>query len=815
MSDLVKYAFRHWGYLQADLDPFKRITPIGHRDLDTATGPVADEFRSHYCGKIGVEFMHIPYPDRIDWLAQKFESSRPATPDPNFVFRRLASAKLFESFLHIRYVGTKRFSLEGTTALIPLMDSIMERAADSGFEYIMIGMSHRGRLNVVHHIACIEPSTIFVGFEDVDPRSMLGSGDVKYHKGATGIYETQSGKKLEVHLGSNPSHLEAINPVLTGRARARQNRLSDRARKKVLVVLLHGDAAFAGQGVTAETLNYADLPGFRVGGTIHIIVNNLIGFTAKPRYLHSGHFASDVAKRLPIPIFHINGESPDEVVWAGATAMDYRATFQSDVVLDLIGYRRYGHNEADDPSITSPALYEQIKEHTSLHHEYARSHNISEENITQAEEQLLQKFEEGHRRAQTLDKYPALRALPDYWSNYVGGPYSNSFEVETAVSHERLLAVTNCLANVPEGFSLNPKVIKLLEQRKEMGAGKRAVDWGMAELLAFGSLLSEGVPVRVTGQDSRRGTFASRHAVYYDTKTEEQYIPLCHLSPEQGKFDIYDSMLSEFAALGFEYGFSREYPEALVCWEAQFGDFVNGAQTIIDQFISAAEDKWSILTGLTVLLPHGFEGQGPEHSSARIERFLQLAAEDNMQICYPSTAAQYFHLLRRQVLRKWRKPLIVFTPKSMLRAKPASSLIADFTSGKFQLVIDDLPEFHSASRILVGSAKIVHELKTERAKRKESDVAILSIEQLYPFPDDELGEILAQYKNARSLVWVQEEPANMGALFFVRPYLEQIFGAKNVTSVKRSPSASPATGSPKAHSFEQETILKFAFAKFS
>lgn len=813
MDQNTKDIFRRWGYLRADIDPFERIRSFPHRDIDAVVSDSKfSELKKIYCSKVGTEFMYIPHPDRTDWLAGVLESGRQSSLSQDFILKRLVSAKIFESFLHTKYIGTKRFGLEGLTAAIPLLDSILNQAADQGVEHIMLGMGHRGRLNVMHHIAGTAAKGIFANFEDLDPRSILGSGDVKYHKGATGTYRTFNGKEIDVRIASNPSHLEAVNPVIQGRARARLNRIGDKDKKKVLVICLHGDAAFAGQGITAETLNYMDLPGFRVGGTINIVLNNMIGFTCKPRYLYSGMFATDVAKRCDVPIFHVNGESPDDVVRVGEIAVDYRNEFKSDVVIDLIGYRQYGHNEVDDPSITSPVLYNQLKDHPFLHFSYGKSIGKTEKDVVALEDEVKENLEEHHGTVSTFVTQPAFAYRQDYWKPYCGGPYNPSLEVDTTVPKETLAKIADGFLKLPTNFTMNEKLRRIIELRVEMGHGTKPIDFGSAEALAFGSLLLQNIPVRLTGQDSRRGTFAHRHAVYYDQVSGEQFIPLQHLQSQQGKFDVYDSMLSEAAAVGFEYGFSRDYPEALVCWEAQFGDFVNGAQIIIDQFITAAEDKWTLLSGLVMLLPHGYEGQGPEHSSARIERFLQLAGEDNIQVCQPSTAAQYFHLLRRQVLRTWRKPLIVFTPKSMLRAKPACSNLEELTNGKFHCVIDDEAQFKSAERVLICTGKIRHELISTRAKNK-ANVAIISLEQMYPFPYQELKEILKQYTNLKSLVWVQEEPANMGALFFVRPFLEEIVGHKRFSSVKRSASASPSTGSPKAHAMEQEALMKLAFAK--
>ena len=813
-SVAVADTFRRWGYLAADLDPLGILRPIGHRSLGEANGPEAEKWRKIYSAKVGAEFMHIPIPERCDWVAEKLENYQ-AKINPQYVLERLVSAERLETFIHGKYVGSKWFSLEGLTGLIPLLDSILERLAESGVEVAMIGMAHRGRLSTLFHMTGKRAAEIFACFEDVDPKSVLGAGDTKYHKGATGVYKGPNEKEIHIHLASNPSHLEAVNPVVMGRVKARQTRLKDSQGKKVVAILVHGDAAFAGQGISAECLNYATIDGFSIGGTIHIIANNLIGFTARPQATFSGHFASDVMKRLPSPIFHVNGESLEDIVRIGQIAADFRMEFHDDVLVDLIGYRRFGHNEMDDPTTTAPLLYEKVKAHPLLHTLYAAQIGVSKEALQEIEDKVINNFKEEHTHALSITKQPQFARLPDYWKSFTGGFYEPQFEVETAVKPERLAEIAERLVAYPDTFNIHPKIKRGLDQRREMAAGNKPLDWGMAEALAFGSLLWEGVPVRVSGQDSRRATFNQRQAVHYDTKTEEIYIPLANLSEAQARFEIYDSMLSEAAAVGYEYGFARDYPEALVCWEAQFGDFVNGAQIPIDQFISAGEDKWQLLSGVTLLLPHGYEGMGPEHSSARIERFLQLCGEDNMQVAYPSTAAQYFHLLRRQALRKWRKPLIVATPKSMLRQPAAASPIEELSNGSFQTIVRDDPQYLEAERILFCTGKIVHELRAERKKAEHNDTSIIALEQLYPFPEDEIAAALAEYASSRIIVWVQEEPANMGALSFVKPQLERLAnGKRNVTTVKRSASASPATGSAKAHAMEQEALIKFAFAKY-
>jgi 2-oxoglutarate dehydrogenase E1 component len=798
-------AFRQWGYLEADLDPLGFLQPAEHPDLQLDS-EFAEKARRVYCSTIGAEFMHIPDPQRRRWIQERLEGPQPEV-DQQHALDQLIRADLFELVLQQRYLGSKRFSLEGVTALIPLVDEILEGAGQRGAIELVMGMSHRGRLNVMAHIARRAPEEVFAGFEDVDPRSVLGGGDVKYHMGATGEYVTRSGARIHIHLVSNPSHLEAVDPVTVGRTRAKQERAGSGGSSKYLPLLVHGDGAFAGQGVFAETLNAADIPAYSVGGTVHVIVNNLIGFTTISRELHSSRFAAQLARRQNIPIFHINAEDVDAVIRVGRLAIEYRYTFGSDVVIDLIGYRRHGHSEVDDPTITQPLIYKAIKDHPPLWELYAEDTGI--EDAKSRAETIKAELEGAQKRASSIRKKPNMRQLPGYWNSFKGGRYKPEYEVETAVSSEELNELTSRLTTYPADFHIHSKVKKLLEQRAEMGTGKRPVDYGMAEALAFASLVKAGTPVRLSGQDSRRGTFNQRHSVLLDIENEQEYVPLQHISENQARCAIYNSTLSEAGILGFEYGYSRDFPEALVLWEAQFGDFANVAQAVIDQFIVAGEAKWDLLSGLVLLLPHGYEGQGPEHSSARIERFLQLAAVDNFQIAQPSTAAQYFHLLRRQALRPWRKPLVVFTPKSMLRHAEASSSIGEFSSGSFLKVRPDT-EASDARRILLCSGKIGHELRMERRKKKDFGVAVTFVEQLYPFPEAELAAELDRFPNAREIVWVQEEPANMGALNYMLPRLRHLAGERSVLSVKRSASPSPATGSAKAHEVEQKALLSLA-----
>ena len=810
--------FRRWGYLQASLDPLGQLLPPQPFPVESAPDEASadtKEARRIYASSIGAEFMHIPSAEKRAWIQQRLESADTTpTIEPARILTDLLRADLFEQVIQQRYLGTKRFSLEGLTVLIPFLDQLFTTAAELGVNRSIFAMSHRGRLNVMVNTINRASRDIFTKFEDVDPRSTLGGGDVKYHTGATGDFITATGKTVHLHLASNPSHLEAVDPVIMGRTRAYQERLAKnrskeeylQARRQVLPMIIHGDAAFAGQGIWAESLNLATLHGYNIGGTIQVIVNNLLGFTALPGESNSSRFASDLAKRLPIPIFHVNAEDPQAVVRIAAIAAEYRQTFHSDVVVDLIGYRRHGHSEVDDPTVTQPLRYAKIKDHPPLFQLYAKQIGIDP-----AEELAYSqgKFLEEQKAATAANRKPKLFDTRDYWKPYYGGALRPDDNPRTGLDTAEIASLTKALTTSPEGFHIHPKLEKLLAQRVEMGTGQKPMDYGMAELLAYASLLKAGTPVRLSGQDSQRGTFNQRHSVFIDIETETRFSPLANIAPTQGRWSVYNSMLSEAACLGFEYGFSRDYPEAFVLWEAQFGDFANGAQIIIDQFLSAGEAKWGLLSGLVMLLPHGYEGQGPEHSSARVERYLQLAAQDNIQIAQPSTAAQYFHLLRRQALRKWRKPLIVFTPKSMLRHLDAMSPASDLTLDAFQNVLPD-NEVTNPRRLLVCTGKIGHNLRVERDKRKLTDVGIIFLEQLYPFPEAELQAALDQHPSATEIVWVQEEPANMGALSYVQPLLKRLAGDRAVLSVKRTAAASPATGSAKAHALEEKTLIDLA-----
>ena len=806
--------YRRWGYLEAQLDPLGQYLEPAPIEAWAATGRDAEEARRYYCGTVGVEYMHIPSADRRRWIQERMEAD-PAPELSDDVRRRiledLTRADIFEQVIQSRYLGTKRFSLEGVTALIPFLDELLDRAAELGATKCLMGMSHRGRLNVMVNTFEKPAVDIFAKFEDVDPRSILGGGDVKYHVGATSEVKVRTGETMALHLASNPSHLEAIDPIAMGRTKAKQIRMERQegadGEEGVLLVTIHGDAAFAGQGIWAETLNLGNVDGFSVGGSIHVIVNNLIGFTAEPEESNSSRYASDLAKRLPIPIFHVNAEDPDAVVRIAALAAEYRYTFGSDVVVDLIGYRRHGHSEVDDPTITQPLRYAKIKEHPALYEIYAKRIGVD---VTERVKELQHEFGEAQRAATKMEKKPVVATLPPYWDPYKGGPYKAEYEVETGLSREEIERLGVGLTSYPDGFHIHAKIQKLLEQRREMTEGKRPFDYGMAEALAFGSLVTAGTPVRLTGQDSQRGTFNHRHSVLVDIEDESLWIPLNHLAEGQAPYDVYNSTLSEAGVLGFEYGYSRDYPETLVLWEAQFGDFANGAQIIIDQFVSSAEDKWGLLSGMVMLLPHGYEGQGPEHSSARVERYLQLTARDNIQVCQPSNAAQYFHLLRRQALRRWKKPLVLFTPKSMLRHPDAVSGVEEFTRERFLPVLPET-EVQDAERLLLCTGKIGHELRMERKKRKDDKTGILFLDQMYPWPEAELAAAIEAHPNAHELVWVQEEPENMGAHSFVMPRLRRLARGRQVLSVKRSASATPATGSAKAHEMEQRTLIELAF----
>jgi 2-oxoglutarate dehydrogenase E1 component len=802
---------RVWGFTDADLD---RDMPGGTMyglDQPATLREIMQRLRTTYCGSIGVEMMHMLDADRRVWLQQRMEPSQNRAPiDPatqKHIYEKLVAAEALENFVHTKYVGAKRFSLEGSEALIPLLDLALERAGLHSVEEVVLGMAHRGRLNVLHNIMGKTAYDIFSEFEDIDPESMFGGGDVKYHLGFSSDHTTRAGHKLHLSLAFNPSHLEAVDPVVVGRVRAKQRRKMDDARQRVLGILVHGDAAFAGQGLVPETLNLSNLRGYRTGGTLHIIVNNQIGFTTSPTASRSTPYCTDIAKEILVPIFHVNGDDPEAVAQVVRLAMDFRREYQSDVVIDMLCYRKYGHNETDDPSFTQPLMYQKIAAMPTPRQVYGKrlieAGVISDAEAEESVKKRAAKLDEDFKKKRT--SRAKVSALAGLWKGYAGGPDAKAEEVDTGVAPDTLARIGERLTTIPDGFHPHNNIQKFIAGRVKMMAGEQPLDWSMGEALAFGTLVDEGVMIRLSGQDSRRGTFTQRHAVFVDRVNESEYMSLEHIRPGQGIMRIYDSPLSEAAVLGFEFGYSLDYPDGLVLWEAQFGDFVNGAQVIIDQFLTSSEDKWNRIAGLVLLLPHGYEGQGPEHSSARMERFLQLCAEDNIQVAYPTTPASYFHLLRRQVLRKWRKPLVVMTPKSLLRLPAATSSLADFQSGRFERILHTGET--SATRILVCTGKVYYDL----VKAQTPTTAILRLEQLYPLSDAALKAALDRYPNATEVVFVQEEPANMGAQFFVIPRLRRVVGTRKLAAASRVESASPATGSPKAHSIEQQNLVKQAF----
>jgi len=859
------HAYRVRGHLMADTDPLE-YKQRRHQDLDVtshgltlwdldryfATGGFGGEpflklrkilgiLRDSYCRSIGVEYMHIQDPEQREWIQSKIEVGYAKTTreEQLRILRKLNAAEAFETFLQTKFVGQKRFSLEGGESVIALLDRVLSRAAEDDLDEVCIGMPHRGRLNVLANIAGKSYGQIFREFEGKqDPKSVQGSGDVKYHLGTEGTFTAEGGATTKVYLAANPSHLEAVNPVLEGIVRAKQDRL-DLAGEDftVLPVLLHGDAAFAGQGVVAETLNLSQLRGYRTGGTVHVVINNQVGFTTSPSSSRSSTYSTDVARMIQAPIFHVNGDDPEACVRVAELAYEFRKEFAKDVVVDMVCYRRRGHNEGDDPSMTQPLMYNLIEAKRSVRKLYTESligrGDITVEDAEAAlrdyQQQLERVFVETKEALKESEAQAAKAADDSYTGTDVEGhtglepPTAQTTDAttrsatETAISPEELKAIGEVFANPPQGFTVHPKLQQMLEKRVA-SISQGGIDWATGELLAFGSLLKEGTPVRLAGQDSRRGTFVQRHAVLIDKNTALEWTPLLYLGEGQGRFWVYDSLLSEFAAMGFEYGYSVERPDALVLWEAQFGDFFNGAQTIVDEFISSSEQKWGQRSSVVLLLPHGYEGQGPDHSSARIERFLQMCAEDNMTVAYPSTPASYFHLLRRQAYARPRRPLIVFTPKSMLRLKAASSMPEDFTTGSFRPVLPDREGATSGTvdRVLLAAGKAVHELEAERTKRGDTRTAILRLEQYYPLPAQELATELEKYPEAE-LVVVQDEPQNQGAWPFLALNLPTALADLGVQRplrvLSRKASASPATGSTKKHQAEQAELVAAAFTR--
>ncbi len=825
--------YRVRGHLIADLDPLRWKPPHTHPELDPATygltiwdlerefftdglagsdvmplGDILGVLRDAYCRRIGVEYMHIQEPDQKRWIQEQVEGVNTALePDEQrHILDRLNAAEAFERFLHTKYVGHKRFGLEGAESAIPLIDELLDQAAQAGTQEAVLGMAHRGRLNVLANIVGKSYRQIFREFEgDVDPDTVQGSGDVKYHVGASGKFVGPSGKELPLTLASNPSHLEAVDPVVEGMTRAKQDLINEHEAFPVLALLIHGDAAFAGQGVVAETLNLSALPGYRVGGTVHLVINNQLGFTTSPEEARSSVYPTDIAKMVQAPIFHVNGDDPEACVRVARLAFGFRQQFHKDVVIDMVCYRRHGHNEGDDPSYTQPLMYKRIENRRSVRKLYTealvRRGDIS---IDEAEKSL-EDFSNRMSHAFEETKQSSPPEQPIARPPTTVGVLAH---IDTGVSRDVLDRVVAALHTYPDDFHVHPKLDKQIQARGKLYDGGE-VDWSLAEAFAFGSLLLEGADIRLSGQDSRRGTFSQRHAVLVDHDDGHEYVPLSHLDASQGRFFVYDSLLSEYAALGFEYGYSVEHKDALVAWEAQFGDFVNGAQITIDQFVVAAEDKWGQTSGLVLLLPHGYEGQGPEHSSARIERFLTLAAEDNIQVANATTAAQYFHLLRRQVRRDIRKPLVVITPKSILRAKTSRSKVEDFESGSFQEVLDDpfVSDPNAVRRVVLCSGKVAYDAMKARDDAS-APVAVVRVEQLYPWPEERIADVLARYEQASEVYWLQEEPENMGPWPFVHSRLHRLLRDDfTLRHVSRVESASPASGSATVHQQEQAELL--------
>ena len=822
-TDPLQYRVRHhpdldvetYGLTLWDLDRTFPTRGLGGKDKMTLR-EILGVLRDAYSRSIGAEYMHIADPEEREWLQKEIETPRRPfdKAELHHIMGRLNAAEAFETFLQTKFVGQKRFSLEGGEAVIPMLDAVLHGAAHDGLDEVAIGMSHRGRLNVLSNLAGKSYGQIFQEFEG-NYGQKLGSGDVKYHLGTEGTYTSRDGETTKVYLAANPSHLEAVNPVLEGIVRAKQDRLERPEEFPVLPVLVHGDAAFAGQGVVTETLNLSELRGYRTGGTIHVIINNQIGFTTLPDSSRSSFYSTDVAKSTQLPIFHVNGDDPEACVRVAEIAFEYRQKFHRDVVIDMVCYRRRGHNEGDDPSMTQPQMYSLIKDLPSTRKQFMET-LLERGDLTEEEtEELVANFQEHLDQAFAATRGDAAPSDADPEANVQGLDLPESQRVSdedqstTAVDASVLERIGKAHTEVPEGFTVHPKLAALLAKREQMST-QGSIDWAFGELLAFGSLLMEGRRVRLAGQDSRRGTFVQRHAVLIDHENGESWTPLSYLSEDQARFNVYDSSLSEFAALGFEYGYSVEDPTALVLWEAQFGDFVNGAQTIIDEFISASEQKWGQRSSVVMLLPHGYEGQGPDHSSARIERFLQLCAEDNMRVAMPSTPASYFHLLRRQAKAEPKKPLVVFTPKSMLRNKAAISSVEDLTTGTFEPVLPDTTVDPSqVTRVLLTSGKVYWDLVAQREKQGITDTAIVRLEQYYPLPVKELTEALAAYPEAE-LVWVQEEPQNQGGWSYMAVNFAVQVG-RTLQVVARPASASPATGSSSSHKREQEELMERAF----
>ncbi|MCH8006466.1 MAG: 2-oxoglutarate dehydrogenase E1 component [Planctomycetes bacterium] len=841
VDDLI-YHYRDIGHLAAQLDPLRTPRPeephvenlrpatfgLDEGDLDELfdpcdlplDGPVALRqiialLKDTYCHHVGVEYMHIQDPAQRRWLQQRMETvrNRPHfSPDQQMrILRELSEADAFENFLNTRYTGKKRFGIDGGESLIPLLDELFEQGPDNDVNAFTIGMAHRGRLNVLVNNLHKAFDQIFTEFAESWTEDFIaGGGDVKYHRGYSSNHQTASGHNIRLTISPNPSHLEFVVPVVLGRARAKQRIRNDTERTQCVPVLIHGDASFPGQGVVAECLNMVRLDGYTVGGAIHIVINNQIGFTTDAKDAYSGRYPTDIAKMTGAPIFHVNGDDPEACVFIARLALAYRQAFKNDVVIDLWCYRKYGHNEGDEPTYTQPLMYERIKKQKPVLHTYAErliaEGRLTRERFDELYERLKTQLDVAQTRTKETPVDSKIKAFGSVWAG-LSGKYSSA-PVATGVPRDTLQRVAEALGSIPEGFAVHRKLQKLLRYRREAVAGDHPLDWAMGELLAYGTLLLEGHAVRLTGQDVKRGTFSHRHAVLFDPKTGAEYEPLNHIQLEQARFCIHNSPLTESACVGFEYGYSLGDPQMLVIWEAQFGDFANVAQVYFDQFIASAEAKWSRYSGLTLLLPHGYEGQGPEHSSARPERVLQLCANNNMQVVNPTTPAQMFHVLRRQLKRSFRKPLIVLTPKSLLRSPHAVSRVDELVNGRFQMVIDDpaVTQPHAISRLLLCTGKIYYDLIDHRQRTGREDIAVVRLEQLYPLPTEELAAIVARYHGVQGVVWVQEEPQNMGAFRFLKSTLWETLDL-DLAYVGRDANASPAVASTKMHRQEQDKIM--------
>ena len=844
VNNLVR-EYRVRGHLIANLDPLgiqcsetPELSPevygLSEEDLNRPYDSTALEnviggtieailtrLKNTYCRSIGVQFMHINRRSIRDWLQRRMESTENRLELPHEVQRRiyarLADASIFEEFVRRKFVGAKTFSLEGAETLIPMLDLALEKAAEHNVKEVVMGMAHRGRLNVMANILKKRAMNIFWSFDDPKPEMNRGGGDVRYHLGYSSDWKTASGDNLHISLCFNPSHLEFVNTVAQGRSRCKQDHLKDQNRQEVLTILIHGDAAFAGEGIVQETLNLSELEGYRTGGTLHIVINNQVGFTTEPQQGRSTTYATDIAKMLQIPIFHVNGEDPEAVAQVVSLAMDFRREFQKDVVIDLYAFRRWGHNEGDEPRFTQPTMYAEIDRRASVREQYLarlmEQGEISQEEAEQIQQDRTEKLESEFEASKHEPFVPDTQTLSANWSEYFGGR-EPAEATDTTYDRDKIADLLDALTRLPDNFSAHKKLKRPMALRREMALGEKPLDWASAEAAAFATLLVNGHPIRMTGQDCERGTFSQRHAVLHDPKTGELYTPLQNLSEDQATIELYNSPLSEAGVLGLEYGYSLDCPDGLVVWEARFGDFWNCAQVIVDQFIASAEDKWNRLSGLIMLLPHGFEGQGPEHCSARVERFLAMAAEHNIQVCQPTTPAQYFHLLRRQVIRKWRKPLVILSPKSLLRHPKVVSDLDEIANGTFEKILkDNTVSLENCKRLILCSGKIYYDLVEERDRRELTHIAIMRVEQLYPLNIEEIKLSIEGLPKGSEIFWVQDEPTNMGAW----PYIKFHFGDElsqwhDLQRVSRVESASPSTGSMAAHKLEHNELIEQAFA---